>query len=138
VVLGLLGRTSLVLAGAFLIRVCTEGGELPRLAGVVLGLIYAVVWALAADRAGAKGRPLDAACHAIACTVIAYPLLWEATTRFAALGRWLPAGDQGWMVYPLLSVTAGKLLLQDVPQGRPLTLTLAFACFGAALWVAPR
>jgi hypothetical protein len=56
----------------------------------------------------------------------------------AALGRWLPAGDQGWMVYPLLGVTAVKLLLQDVPQGRPLTLTLAFACFGAALLVAPR
>ena len=83
--LGLLGRTFLVLAGAFLIRVCTEGGELPRLAGVALGLIYAVVWALAANRAGAKGRPLDAACHAIACAVIAYPLLWEATTRFAVL-----------------------------------------------------
>ena len=84
-VLGLLGRTFLVLAGAFLIRTFTESGALPRLAGVLLGLGYAAAWAVAADRAGARGRSLSAACHAAACTVIAYPLLWETTVRFAVL-----------------------------------------------------
>lgn len=84
-VLGLLGRTSLVLAGAFLIRTVTESGTLPRLAGVILGLAYAAAWAGAADRAGGRGRTLSAAYHAVACAAIAYPLLWETTTRFAAL-----------------------------------------------------
>jgi len=84
-VLGLLGRTSLVLAGAFLIRTFTEGGSLPRMGGVALGLAYAAFWAVAADRAGARGRRLGAGCHAAASALIAYPLLWEATIRFAIL-----------------------------------------------------
>jgi len=84
-VLGLLGRTSLVLAGAFLIRTFTEGGSLPRMGGVALGLAYAAFWAVAADRAGARGRRLGAGYHAVASAAIAYPLLWEATTRFAIL-----------------------------------------------------
>ena len=84
-VLGLLGRTSLVLAGAFLIRTFTENGLLPHLGGVMLGLAYAAAWAWAADRAGVRGRPLSASYHAVAGAVIAYPLLWETTTRFQAL-----------------------------------------------------
>jgi hypothetical protein len=84
-VLGLVGRTCLVLAGAFLIRTFTESGSLPWLAGVALGLAYAAVWAVAADRAGTGGKSLSAAYHAVASALIAYPLLWEATTRFAAL-----------------------------------------------------
>ena len=130
-VLGLLGRTSLVLAGAFLIRACTEGGELPRLTGVVLGLAYALVWALAADRAGAKGGTLGAACHAIACAVIAYPLLWEATTRFAIL----PAAASAVI---LLAVTAllMAVALRHALEGIAWTIALAGLGTGFALMAA--
>jgi hypothetical protein len=84
-VLGLLGRSSLVLAGAFLIRTFTGSGALPARAGVALGLAYGLAWILAADRAAAAGRRLNAAFHALTALGIVYPLVLEATLRFAAL-----------------------------------------------------
>jgi len=124
-VLGLLGRTSLVLAGAFLLRTFAESGSLPRLAGVALGLAYAAAWALAADRAGARGRAVSAAYHAVAAAMIAYPLLWETTTRFKALS---PAAS----AVILLALTG---LLMAVAWRRALegiAWTVALASLGTA------
>jgi hypothetical protein len=85
----LLGRSCLVLGGAFLIRALTDGGTLPAAGGVALGLAYAAVWLALADRASARGSALSGTFHAAASALIVHPLLFEAATRFALLP---PAG----------------------------------------------
>ena len=81
-----IGRLLLVLAGAFLLRSATEGGQLPRTLGVALGFVYALSWVAAEWRAGRRGDRVGAAFHAVTTLVIAYPLLWEATVRFHVVG----------------------------------------------------
>jgi hypothetical protein len=84
-VLGLIGRTFLILCGAFLLRSLTDTGTMPLALGVALGLTYAAVWLLAADRGAGRGRPLSAVLFGLASVVIAYPLIWEAATKFDLL-----------------------------------------------------
>lgn len=82
--LGLVGRTFVVLAGAYLLRALAESGTVDRTTGVALGLAYAAAWTAAAWRVAPRNRP--SATSLGACTVlIAFPLLWEATTRFGLL-----------------------------------------------------
>ena len=84
-VLGLIGRTFLILCGAFLLRSLTDTGTVPLALGVALGLTYAAIWLVAADRGAGEGRPLSAVLFGLASAVIAYPLIWEATTKFDLL-----------------------------------------------------
>ncbi len=46
--------------------------------------------------------------------------------------------ELSWLVYPLLGLGCLKLLLEDLRQGSPLTLFVAFGFLGAALILAPR
>ena len=80
-----LGRTLLVLAGAYLVRALTDGQVLPAAAGVALGLAYAAVFQLLADREALAGRHASAVFHDVASSAIAFPLIWEATARFALI-----------------------------------------------------
>ena len=84
--IALLGRALLVLAGAYVARALTDGGVLPAAAGVALGLAYAVFWLLRADREAGAGRREGAVFHALAASLIAFPLLWETTARLGLLG----------------------------------------------------
>ncbi len=79
---GLLGRTCLILGGATFIRSLVDAHTLPQGSGVALGLAYAITWAVFAERAR---HPLDAAFHALASILIAYPLIVESTARFGIL-----------------------------------------------------
>ena len=83
--LALVGRTLLVLAGAYLVRALTDGQVLPASAGVALGLAYAAVFQLLADREALAGRHASAVFHDVASSAIAFPLIWEATARFALI-----------------------------------------------------
>lgn len=83
--LPLIGRTLLVLAGGFMIRAMTDADLLPALAGVGLGLVYALVWIARADREARAGQATSAVFQGVAGGLIAYPLLWETTTRFGLL-----------------------------------------------------
>ena len=83
--LALLGRTLLVLAGAYLVRALTDGHLLPPALGVGLGMAYAAFWQLRADREALLGRTQSAAFHGLASSLIAFPLVWEATDRFELL-----------------------------------------------------
>jgi hypothetical protein len=85
--LALVGRTLLVLAGAYVVRALTDGQALPAAVGVAVGIAYAAALQLLADREAAAGRVQSAAFHDVASSLIAFPLLWEAVTRF----RLLPA-----------------------------------------------
>jgi hypothetical protein len=54
----------------------------------------------------------------------------------AARRRWWP--ELGWLVYPLVALGGVKLLVQDLRVGRPATLVLSLALYGAVLVLAPR
>ena len=84
-VLALVGRSVLILGGAFLVRMLTETGAIPPRAGVALGLVYAVAWLALADRSAARGSSLGGTFLGLTSLLIACPLLWEATTRFHAI-----------------------------------------------------
>ena len=81
----LVGRSLLVLAGAFLLRALTEAGTFAPGTGVALGLGYAVVWIVAAARAASGGGKASAGFHSVCAALIADPLLFEASTAFGVL-----------------------------------------------------
>src|SRR5580765_1248525 len=54
----LVGRTLVVLGGAYLLRALTETHVLPASAGVGLGLLYGAPWLLLASRSAARGAQL--------------------------------------------------------------------------------
>jgi hypothetical protein len=83
--LALAGKSILILGGAFLLRAATESTALPRQAGIALGLLYAAAWIVAAARAARAGRRPAAIFHAAVAAIVAYPIVWEATTRFGVL-----------------------------------------------------
>ena len=86
VVLTLIGRLFLVLAGGFFLRAMTEAGVLPAPVGVGLAFVYAA--GLARVRGpGRSGRDgLRRACSTRSRPrMVAFPLLVEATTRFKVL-----------------------------------------------------
>jgi hypothetical protein len=79
-----LGRTCLVLGGAYLLRALTDAGRIPVAGGIALGLAYALVWFLAADSAAVR-RPLSGLFHGLTGVIIGLPILWEASLRFQVL-----------------------------------------------------
>lgn len=80
--MGLAGIAFLVLGGAFFIRAITDSGMVPQGVGVGLGLLYACVWMILADRSRTDS---GAALFSILALAIVHPLLWESTTKFHAL-----------------------------------------------------
>jgi hypothetical protein len=83
--LALLGRTLLVLAGAYLIRALTEGRVLPAGVGIAVGLAYAAFWQLRSDRDGLSGMRASACFHGLTSSLIAFPLIWEGAARFSVI-----------------------------------------------------
>jgi hypothetical protein len=81
----LLGRTLVVLGGAYLFRAITDAGVIPAAGGVAAGLAYATWWLVAADRAAGVGARTSAVFHGLASGLIAYPLVWETTSRFGLI-----------------------------------------------------
>ena len=79
------GRFFLVMGGAFLLRALTEASLFSAAVGVSVGLAYALFWAVIAGPAAARGKWWSAAMDSLAATAVAYPLLWEAATRFRIL-----------------------------------------------------
>jgi hypothetical protein len=61
-----------------------------------------------------------------------------AAVAAAWAGREPAFAEAGWLAYPLLGVTGLKMLLEDLPRGRPATLILGFACYGLGLILVPR
>jgi hypothetical protein len=80
--LALLGRTLVILGGAYLLRAITSAEIVSYQVGVGLGLLYGAPWLLLAARAGSHHRPLDAFCYGLSTALIGYPLVWEATAHF--------------------------------------------------------
>jgi hypothetical protein len=98
---------------------------------VVLALgkaAQALLWAALGPRLA--GDPGVAA--ALRTAVLAALALGLAAARRAS---W---PELGWLVYPLLALGGVKLLLQDLREGRPATLVLSLALYGAVLVLASR
>ncbi len=85
------GRGFLIMAGAFMLRALSNSEVLPLRLGIGLGLLYAVFWIAMAGRSGDRGRTNLASLYGTLAALVAYPLLWEAPTRFAALSPALAA-----------------------------------------------
>lgn len=125
--IALVGRTLLVLAGAYLARALTDDRVVPAGVGVALGLAYAVFWMLLADREAAAGRRESAVFHALAGSLIAFPLLWETTARFRLLGtRSACAALFGFFVLALaVAWRRGLILVAGAATGLTLATALA-------------
>jgi len=83
--LPLLGRTFLILGGAYLLRALTEFAVLPQHVGIVLGMAYGLLWLGMADRQSRPQQARSALYYGISSALIGFPILWEATTRFGFL-----------------------------------------------------
>ncbi|UCH85510.1 MAG: hypothetical protein JSW50_07445, partial [Candidatus Latescibacterota bacterium] len=80
-----------VLGGAFLLRWFTQSGVFPHRVGVVVGMIYALLWIAVADLGARRGQRHSAVFHGFTGVFIALPLLVEATTKFHYLTPMLSA-----------------------------------------------
>jgi hypothetical protein len=110
-------------------------GRAPHLVLAVL-VVLAVGRALqlgasAALGAGAAGDPaLAAALRTAILVALALGLAVAARRR-----SW---PELAWLVYLIVVIGGLKLLVQDLPAGRPATLVLSLALYGAVLVLAPR
>jgi hypothetical protein len=144
-----------------------ETGSLPSLAWVA-AVAAAAAWVVLANDPGAPRSGAARAPQLLLAVLIVFALgkalqagLWAglgervvgdagvaAVLRTAVLavlalglalavrGRTWP--ELGWLVYPLVALGGVKLLLQDLRVGRPATLVLSLAIYGAVLVLAPR
>lgn len=89
--ISLIGRTLIIMGGAFLLRWLTQSGYLPQRVGSIVGVLYALLWIAMADRKAGRGERHSAAFHAVTGTMIALPLLVEVTVKFHYLTPTLSA-----------------------------------------------
>lgn len=151
--LPLVGRTFLVIGGAFLVRALTDSGTVPGGAGVALGLAFATTWLVFAWRAAAAHEKRNATFHAASAMLVGFPLIAETGTRLALIGP----GTAGAVLFgfttavlattqrhglrlaawggTLAAVFAGMLLVGASADPRPGLLALCGVCLGAA-WLA--
>jgi hypothetical protein len=66
----------------------TEAQVVPRLVGIAAGMAYALAWMVLADRQASRGNRRAAYFDAALATLIAFPIVWEATVRFHLLDPW--------------------------------------------------
>jgi len=151
----LVGRSCVVLGGAFLIRALTDGGTLPGGVGVALGMVFAAIWVFFSHRAGVRGATLSAGFHAVTAALIAYPLILEATARmgamsssvaalalvaFTALLLWVSWRDRlGWLAWiGVLSCLVTTLVLLRTTPARPELTAVLFLLAATTFWLGDR
>jgi hypothetical protein len=64
-------------------------------------------------------------------------ILAAAAVALAGLGWWRRMREAEILVYPVLAAGGLKLVLEDIPAGRPATLVASLVFFGGALILAP-
>ena len=104
----LLGRALLGLAGAYLLRALTESGALAPVVGVTAGLAYALGWLALADRS--RGDRLASEFYGGIACLVAFPLAWEAATKFGLLEPASTAALLGAATIVALAVAADRRL----------------------------
>lgn len=129
-VLAQTGWSVLVLAGAFLVRALTSNnGTQVTLAGVALGLLYALSVIVVADRAAVRGNRLMADFLGSTGTFIVSAIVAETATRFAIFSP-----VQGLVV--LAGATALILGMCRKRDVRAVAWTATLAASGTAVYLA--
>ena len=77
-----LGRSLIILGGAFLLRALTEAGTWPPAVGVSVGLLYGLTWLVTSNRAASGGHRLRALFDGGTALTIGFPLIVEAAIKF--------------------------------------------------------
>jgi hypothetical protein len=127
--LGLVGRTLVILGGAYLLRALTGTHVLPVQVGVAAGLLYGAPWLILASRAAGRGAHIDAFAHALTTALIGYPLVWEATLRFGVL---TPSES----ALLLGALTAAALVLASARRMQELAWVVTFGALVSAAGLA--
>ncbi len=117
------GRTLVVLGGAFLLRAITDASMVPRLGGVAAGLAYAAWWLFRADRSAAAGQGMSATFHGLAAAIIGFPLIFETTARFGVL----PAAGGATVLVAFLTLGLTVALRRELPAVGSITTFFALA-----------
>jgi hypothetical protein len=120
--LGLLGRTCIVLGGAFSLRALTNTGQIPTDAGVWLGLAYAVLWLVLAARASGPSTFF----HGVSSLLVALPLIAEAVLGFKVM-----SGEVGALV--MVSFAAASLGVASHRRQHALAMTTGIGTLATAI-----
>lgn len=105
-----LGRSLIILGGAFLLRALTEGGTWAPAVGVSMGLLYALTWLVTSDRSAAGGHRLRALFDGGTALIIGFPLIGEAAIKFELFAPAMAAVALGVFTgCALLSANHGRL-----------------------------
>jgi hypothetical protein len=115
----------------------TGPSRIPRFGAALLMLIGFGWAAISGLMIAVGGLPPQGAGPAVVA-VVRTGVLAMTVMALALAARRPHWGELGWLVVPLLALGCVKLLIEDMRRGTPLTLTIAFAMFGAALILAPR
>jgi len=98
-----LGRSFIILGGAFLLRALTDAGTWPPAVGVAVGLLYGLAWLTTSVMAAHAADRIRAHFDGATALIIGFPLVIEATFKFNLLGATTAASV-------LTVLTAGSLL----------------------------
>ena len=98
-----LGRSFIILGGAFLLRALTDAGTWPPAVGVAVGLLYGLAWLATSVMAAHAPDRIRALFDGATALIIGFPLVIEATFKFNLLGATTAAAV-------LTVLTAGSLL----------------------------
>jgi hypothetical protein len=104
-------------------------------------LLLAIVLVLAVGRAlqlGAWTALGAAAGDPALAAAVRTAILGALALGLAVAARRRSWPELGWLVYPVVALGGVKLLVQDLPAGRPATIVLSLALYGAVLVLAPR
>ena len=111
--------------------------RLARLLDLFIAVVALGGIVLAAAAPWTSGRPGEGADAASLATVRT-AVLAASALALSVLGRLERFHEASWLVYPLLVAGGIKLVVEDFPQGRAVTLFVGLALYGGALILAPR
>jgi hypothetical protein len=108
--------------------------SLTLLAAGAIGLGTGLVVTLGPPTSAAGTDAADAGALAVLRTVV----VCASALAFASLSRVRRHPELVWAAYGALAAAACKILIDDLPNGRAMTMFLSFIVFGGAMIVAPR
>jgi hypothetical protein len=130
-----------VLAAGGWVVLATDPAARPAGVARLPQLLLAALVALAlgqAARVGARALGVPVETDAGAAAVLCTGILAGLATGYALAARRLGWPELRWVAVTLVALGGVKLIVQDLPVGRPATLVPSLALYGAALLLAPR
>lgn len=128
-VVTVVGKAVLGIAGAYLLRAIAESGSVPKLAVVLVAIVYAALWMVWAVRS--HGNRFATFTFAITSALILSPMLWESTVRF----EFLPPAATGAILVAYFVLALGYSWRRGL-QAIPAVATLATVITAIALMIA--